>query len=1029
MKHKNMDVIPPGQRRLAWLNIGIQAVFPLAVAFAPAMAGATSVPRFLNTPEEQTLLRTRVYSLSSGETVTSVAQKFNMSVDSLRKLNQLRSFARGFENLRPGDELDVPLSPLPKIMWDESTAAGNIRSDQQAQNVAAITSQAGSFVAGGASKDAAASMARGMAAGEASGQLQQWLSQFGTARVQLDADENFSLKNSQFDLLAPLYDRGSNLVFSQGSLHRTDGRTQANLGFGLRHFTADYMVGGNAFGDYDLSRDHARMGMGVEYWRDFLKLGVNGYMRLTGWQDSPDVVDYEERPANGWDVRAQAWLPQLPQLGGKLTYEQYYGDEVALFGKENRQSNPYAVTAGLNYTPVPLVTFSAEQRQGQSGKNDTRLGLEMTWQLGVPWRQQVNPAAVAAMRSLAGSRYDLVERNNNIVLEYRKKEVIRLQAAAQVSGYAGEQKPLNVSVSSKYGLERIDWSASSLVAAGGKIVQNGADYAVILPVYQPSAQGINSYTLSGVAVDKKGNRSNRSETQITVQAAVINAENSTVMPASSTLVSDGKSTQVLVLALKDERGGAVDVAASDISPGVGSLKSASVSSIVRKGAGVYEVTVTAGTDEERVTIAPQVSGIKLAQAEVLITAPVAVQVNSAINTDRASYIAGSDMALTVTLKDTAGKALTGATSSLTTDSVKVPNGELKAGSSWQDNGDGTYTATYIAKTAGAGLKATVTLNGWSTGAESAAYAITQPEAVEVNSAIGIDKSSYVSGDDIVVTVTLKDTAGKVVTGAASSLTTDSVKVPNGELKAGSRWQDNGDGTYTATYIAKTAGTGLKATVTLSNWSTGAESAVYEITPAAVITLKEIAVNGYNFAPDAGFPTMGFIGAKFSLVPGSGRATDYTWSADAPWVTVNDGVVSFTGVGSRDKVTITGTPTGDGDEITWSFSLTSWFAFGAGDVTRDEANNYCNNMTGYGLATKAQLTAGNGALRGLLGSFWSEWGNAWLADDYVWSSSYDSSNGSNPVLIAMKNGATFQWTGGGWGEIGEGDIIAGCRKDL
>ncbi|MBU4681869.1 hypothetical protein KC222_07575 [Cedecea davisae] len=52
MKYKNMDVIPSGQRRLAWLNIGIQAVFPLAVAFAPAMAGANSAPRFLNTPAE-----------------------------------------------------------------------------------------------------------------------------------------------------------------------------------------------------------------------------------------------------------------------------------------------------------------------------------------------------------------------------------------------------------------------------------------------------------------------------------------------------------------------------------------------------------------------------------------------------------------------------------------------------------------------------------------------------------------------------------------------------------------------------------------------------------------------------------------------------------------------------------------------------------------------------------------------------------------------------------------------------------------
>lgn len=196
--------------------------------------------------------------------------------------------------------------------------------------------------------------------------------------------------------------------------------------------------------------------------------------------------------------------PSATAVGGKLTYEQYYGQEVGLFGKDNRQRDPHAITAGITYTPVPLITLSAEQRQGKSSENDTRFGVDMNYQLGVPWQQQVNPDAVAAMRSLAGSRYDLVERNNNIVLEYRKKEVIRLKTADLVTGYAGEQKSLGVSVTSKYGLEHIDWSASALIAAGGKILQNGSGWAVVMPTYHSGAGGINSYTVSGVAVDKKG---------------------------------------------------------------------------------------------------------------------------------------------------------------------------------------------------------------------------------------------------------------------------------------------------------------------------------------------------------------------------------------------------------------------------------------------------------------------------------------------------------------------------------------------
>ncbi|WP_262806950.1 inverse autotransporter beta domain-containing protein, partial [Enterobacter bugandensis] len=62
-------------------------------------------------------------------------------------------------------------------------------------------------------------MARGMASGAAGNEVEQWLSRFGTARVKLDVDERLSLKNSQLDMLVPLYDRDSDLFFTQGSLH------------------------------------------------------------------------------------------------------------------------------------------------------------------------------------------------------------------------------------------------------------------------------------------------------------------------------------------------------------------------------------------------------------------------------------------------------------------------------------------------------------------------------------------------------------------------------------------------------------------------------------------------------------------------------------------------------------------------------------------------------------------------------------------------------------------------------------------
>ncbi len=51
--------------------------------------------------------------------------------------------------------------------------------------------------------------------------MTDWLSRFGTARITLGVDEDFSLKNSQFDFLHPWYETPDNLFFSQHTLHRT----------------------------------------------------------------------------------------------------------------------------------------------------------------------------------------------------------------------------------------------------------------------------------------------------------------------------------------------------------------------------------------------------------------------------------------------------------------------------------------------------------------------------------------------------------------------------------------------------------------------------------------------------------------------------------------------------------------------------------------------------------------------------------------------------------------------------------------
>ncbi|WP_368868738.1 Ig-like domain-containing protein [Proteus penneri] len=459
---------------------------------------------------------------------------------------------------------------------------------------------------------------------KANQQIEQWLNQFGHAQVSLSTDKKFTLEGSSADLLIPLYDSEKNLVFSQTSYHRKDSRSQLNQGIGYRHFTDKFMVGLNAFYDYDLSRYHSRFGVGAEVWRDYFKLSVNHYHRLSNWRTSDDVMDYNERPANGWDIRTEGYLPAYPQLGAKLIFEQYYGKEVGLFGKDNRQENPHAYTAGLTYTPVPLITFGAERRFGLNDNSDNKFDINIQYRLGESLSSQLNPDNVRATRLMSGNRYDFVNRNNDIVLEYKKKTLVFLSIAPTINGYAKEEKDLGVQVHSKYPVKQIEWSASRLIANGGKINHNNnLSYSIILPRHIAGSAEKNSYTISAVAIDEQGNRSDPVQSQVTVDQSAINTQNSQFTPKATQLPADNHSAQNLILSILDNDKLPIDINLKELSLNIQSDNPAGnsqVSHFSRIDAGKYQVTITAGSTPETVTLTPKFRDNTFNQAQVTFIA-------------------------------------------------------------------------------------------------------------------------------------------------------------------------------------------------------------------------------------------------------------------------------------------------------------------------------------------------------------------------------------------------------------------------
>ncbi|MDD9755081.1 inverse autotransporter beta domain-containing protein, partial [Escherichia albertii] len=704
--------------RLRRLTAGIclitQTIFPVMAAAPTHIKDNTH--QSVSTPSTQPNVRTTPYMLGVLESPQTVAARFGITVDELRRLNQFRTFARGFDNVRQGDELDVPLMA--------NNLAGRNLKEMQAERdgkdpqlqVAEVAQRGGSLLSQEINSDYAEDMARGWVASSASAQASDWLSRWGTAQVSLGIDEDFSLKSSSVDFLHPWYETPNNLVFSQHTLHRTDDRTQTNHGIGWRYFASDWMSGANLFIDHDLTRYHTRTGMGIEYWRDYLKLGGNAYLRLNNWRSAPELDnDYEARPANGWDLRAEGWLPVWPQLGGKLVFEQYYGDEVALFGKDERQSDPYSITAGLSYTPVPLISFSAEQRQGKQGENDTKIGMELTLQTGHSLQKQLDPDEVAARRSLVGSRYDLVDRNNNIILEYRKKELIRLTLTDPLKGNPGEVKSLVSSLQTKYALKAYGIDAAILQSAGGEVAVSGKDIQVTIPPYRFTAtpETDNAFPIAVTAEDTKGNYSRREESMVVVARPQLSLTSSMLTVDPQTLLADEKSMATLTYSARDANNHPIP--GMTLKTVIKGVQDVALSEWKDNGDGTYTQVITAGKTSGSLSLMPQFNGEDVAKMPVMIgiVANGASRDTSTIETDQSNYIAGKPILVTVTLKDDKGNLVSGS-KDLLNNAVMVDNTKSETSRVWIEESDGIYKGNYTADLSGDALTAQLTLPGWKT---------------------------------------------------------------------------------------------------------------------------------------------------------------------------------------------------------------------------------------------------------------------------------------------------------------------------
>lgn len=348
-------------------------------------------------------------------------------------------------------------------------------------------------------------------------------------------------------------------------------------------------------------------------------------------------------------------------------------------------------------------------------------------------QKQLDPNEVAARRSLAGSRYDLVDRNNNIVLEYRKKELVRLTLTDPVTGKSGEVKSLVSSLQTKYALKGYNVEATALEAAGGKVVTTGKDILVTLPAYRftSTPETDNTWPIEVTAEDVKGNLSNREQSMVVVQAPTLSQKDSSVSLSTQTLNADSHSTATLTFIAHDAAGNpVVGLVLSTRHEGVQDI---TLSDWKDNGDGSYTQILTTGAMSGTLTLMPQLNGVDAAKAPAVVNiiSVSSSRTHSSIKIDKDRYLSGNPIEVTVELRDENDKPVKEQKQQLN-NAVSIDNVKPGVTTDWKETADGVYKATYTAYTKGSGLTAKLLMQNWNEDLHTAGFIIdANPQSAKI----------------------------------------------------------------------------------------------------------------------------------------------------------------------------------------------------------------------------------------------------------------------------------------------------------
>ncbi|WP_415259795.1 inverse autotransporter beta domain-containing protein, partial [Pseudomonas chlororaphis] len=436
-------VVPAGHETLASIaarfdvtEASLQALHNQAVQ-AGWTGQAIMVP--LQSSGESRLYPTYMtYTLAMGETLGSLALRFNRSEPELRRLNAMVLGEAALNNLKAGDVLLVP------AVLQKHKAAKGIHTGKNQQDFETLLAKVASDAGNAYEKQArntrgdpgnflaqhGASTATNAVTNLVSSSFEDALAPYGRAKVGLRANARTNDVDISVDYLHSLSQTDDDILFAQVGARTFDNRNLSNVGVGYRRLiNPDLMLGANTFFDHDFTRGHTRAGMGVEVWGNSARMASNVYAPVSSWKKSDQQrlnsdlnrMNLLERPAAGWDVRGEVLIPGAPQFSATAQYFQWKGKGVDAFGGSKLRKDPVGHSVGLKWQPMPLIGFTSEHQSLQGGTGRFKFGVDLNWSFDRDLKKQQRTEQASALRPLVLAKQDFVDRNYNVVLNYKEQ--------------------------------------------------------------------------------------------------------------------------------------------------------------------------------------------------------------------------------------------------------------------------------------------------------------------------------------------------------------------------------------------------------------------------------------------------------------------------------------------------------------------------------------------------------------------------------------------------------------------------------